>query len=211
MNQKVLLNHVPRAGGARAIRLEQVTIGYNLIEGVVAVGAGLVAGLVSLVGFGVDSGIEVMAAGLVLHRLVAESRGEEIDETRERRSLRLISLTFYALATYVVVDGWLGLIGEDLPDTSPAGVAITGASLIFMPWLARAKRRTGEAIHSRLLIADAAETRLCAWLSVSTFGGLAAYSVWGWSWLDPVAGFVIAGFALKEGRETWRGDLCCDH
>jgi hypothetical protein len=194
----------------RAIRLEQVTIAYNLVEGVIAVTAGLIAGLASLVGFGIDSGIEVAAAGVVLHRLTTDLRGGAVDEAAERRALRFIALTFFALAAYVTVEGVMRLVGDEVPDASTAGVLLTGASVVVMPWLARAKRSAGEAIGSRLLIADAAETRLCAWLSVSTFAGLLAYSVVGWTWLDAAAGFVIAAFAVKEGREAWEGELVCD-
>jgi hypothetical protein len=193
----------------RAIRLEQATIAYNVVEGIVAVAAGLAAGLVSLVGFGIDSGIEVAAAAVVLHRLGAELRGGAVDEAKERRALRFIALTFFALAAYVTVEGASRLLGDERPDTSAVGVALTGASIVVMPWLARSKRRAGEALGSRLVVADAAETRLCAWLSVSTFAGLVAFGLFGWTWLDAVAGFVIAGFAVVEGREAWAGELAC--
>lgn len=200
------------APARRAVRLEQATISYNVVEGVVAVTAGVAAGLISLVGFGIDSGIEVAAAAVVLRHLYAETRGGTVDEARERRALRFIALTFFALAAYVTIEGITRLVGDDTPDTSAVGVALTGASIIVMPWLARAKRRAGERLGSALVIADAAETRLCAWLSVSTFTGLAAYSIFGWTWLDALAGFVVAGFALSEGREAWEGALVCgDH
>jgi hypothetical protein len=189
----------------RAVRLEQFTLGYNVVEGAVAVTAGVAAGLVSLLGFGIDSGIEVAAAAVVLRRLLAELRGGEVDEAKERRALRFIALTFFALAGYVVVEGVRDLVVGERPDASTAGVVLTGVSVLVMPWLARAKRLTGEAIGSRLLVADAAETQLCAWLSLSTFAGLLAYSLVGWTWLDAVAGFVIAGFAVVEGREAWEG------
>ena len=197
----------------RAVRLEQTTIAYNVIEGIVAISAGVAAGLVSLIGFGVDSGIEVAAAAVVLHRLTADVRGGEVDEAKERRALRFIALTFFALAAYVVFEGARNLIGGETPDTSRVGVALTGLSVLVMPTLARLKRQAGEALGSRLVIADAAETRLCAWLSVSTFVGLAAFAVVGWTWLDSVAGFVIAYFAVREGREAWEGELdaCDDH
>ena len=194
----------------RAVQLERVTIGYNVVEGVVAVSAGLAAGLVSLVGFGVDSGIEVAAAGVVLHRLLAEVRGGEVDEAKERRALRFIALTFFALAAYVTVEGVSRLASAETPDTSRVGIVLTALSVVVMPWLAAAKARAGRALGSRLVIADAAETRLCAWLSVSTFLGLLAFAVFGWGWVDPIAGFVIAGFAILEGREAWEGELVCD-
>ncbi len=194
----------------RAVRLEQLTIGYTVVEGIVAVAAGVAASLVSLVGFGIDSGIEVAAAAVVLHRLLAELRGGDVDEAKERRALRFIALTFFALATYVTVEGVVRLLGDEAPDTSAVGVALTGASIVVMPWLAWAKARAGRAIGSRLVSADAAETRLCAWLSVSTFAGLVAFQLFGWTWVDPVAGFVIAGFAVSEGRAAWEGEIVCD-
>lgn len=196
--------------GRRAVRLEQATIAYNVVEGVIAVAAGLAAGLISLVGFGIDSGIEVAAAGIVLHRVYAELRLGEVDETEEHRALKFIAITFFALAVYVTVEGVARLAGDETPDTSVVGVILTGASVVIMPWLARAKRRAGEALGSRLVIADAAETRLCAWLSVSTFAGLAAFTWFGWTWLDAMAGFVIAGFAVMEGREAWEGEIDAD-
>jgi len=199
-----------RGPARRAIRLEQATIAYNVLEGFVAVLAGVAAGLVSLIGFGIDSGIEVAAAAVVLHRLLAELRGGDVDEQKEGRALRFIALTFFALAAYVIVEGVLRLAGGDAPDTSPVGIALTGASIVVMPWLAWAKRRAGLALGSRLVLADAKETRLCAWLSVSTFAGLVAHSAAGWTWVDPLAGFVIAGFAVVEGCEAWAGEIACD-
>lgn len=198
------------AAAKRAIRLEQATIAYNVVEGVIAVAAGLAAGLVSLIGFGVDSGIEVAAATVVLHRLYADIRGGEVDEAKERRALRFVAVTFFALAAYVTVEGVRNLVTGETPDTSTVGVVLTALSVVLMPTLARLKRRAGEAMGSRLVIADANETRLCAWLSVSTFLGLASFAVLGWTWLDSVAGFVIAAFAVNEGREAWEGELACD-
>lgn len=195
------------AEARRAIRLEQVTIGYNVVEMVVAVSAGLAAGLVSLVGFGVDSGIEVAAAGVVLTRLYAEVRGGRPDEAAERRALRFIAVTFFALAAYVTVEAVRDLLGGETPDASVVGVVLTGLSVVVMPVLAWSKRRAGEALGSKLVLADAKETLLCAWLSVSTFAGLLAFALLGWTWLDPVAGLVIAAFAVHEGREAWEGEL----
>lgn len=197
-------------GVRRGVRLEQVTISYNALEGVIAVAAGLAAGLVSLVGFGIDSAIEVAAAAVVLTRLLADARGGRVNHVKERRALRFIALTFFALAGYVVFEGMRNLLTDETPDTSLVGVALTGASIVLMPLLARSKQRTGEAIGSRLLIADAAETRLCAWLSVSTFVGLATFWLLGWTWLDSAAGFVIAVFAVSEGREAWAGEIVCE-
>lgn len=194
----------------RAVRLEQATIGYNAAEGVIAVAAGLAAGLVSLIGFGADSAIEVAAAAVVLTRITAEARGKGIDHVKERRALRFVAVTFFALAAYVTVGGVRNLLAGATPDTSAVGVALTAVSVVLMPGLAHLKQRAGEEMGSRLVIADAAETRLCAWLSVSTLFGLVAFAVFGWTWLDPVAGFVIAWFALKEGREAWEGEILCE-
>ena len=198
------------AAARRAVRLEQATIAYNVLEGIVAIAAGLAAGSVALVGFGFDSGIEVAAAVVVLWRLRADIRGGQVDEARQRRALRFIAVTFFVLAGWVVVEGVGDLVTGVAPDSSPVGIVLTGASIIIMPLLARAKRRAGQAMGSRLVVADAAETRLCAWLSVSTFAGLVAFAVLGWTWIDAVAGFVIAGFAISEGREAWEGELVCD-
>jgi divalent metal cation (Fe/Co/Zn/Cd) transporter len=133
-----------------------------------------------------------------------------VDEIKERRALRFIAITFFALAAYVTVEGIRDLVTESTPDTSIVGIALTGVSIIVMPWLAHAKRKAGQAMNSRLVLADAAETRLCAWLSVSTFAGLLGFAIAGWTWIDPVAGFVIAAFAIMEGKEAWEGELVED-
>jgi divalent metal cation (Fe/Co/Zn/Cd) transporter len=190
-----------------AVRLERTTIGYNIMEGIVAVVAGLAAGSIALIGFGFDSCIEVAAAAVVLHRLRAEIRNGQVDEAKERRELRFIAITFFALAAYVTVEGIRDLVAGSRPDTSPVGIALTGLSIVVMPWLALAKRKAGQAMKSRLVLADAAETKLCAWLSVSTFAGLLGYALVGWTWIDPIAGFVIGAFAVMEGKEAWEGEL----
>jgi divalent metal cation (Fe/Co/Zn/Cd) transporter len=179
-------------------------------EGIVAVLAGLAAGSIALVGFGFDSFIEVAAVAVVLQRLRSELKGDQPDEAKERSALRFIAVTFFVLAAYVVFEGFRDLVTGNEPDTSPIGIALTGISIVVMPLLARGKRRAGEAMGSRLVVADAAETKLCAWLSVSTFAGLVAYAVVGWTWLDPAAGFFIAIFAVMEGKEAWEGELVDD-
>ena len=189
-----------------AVALAWFTIAYNIVEGVVAVWAGAEARAISLIGFGVDSGIEVAAAAVVLVRLTTALRGAEPDERKERIALRIIAVTFFLLAAYVVVEGVRNLIAGERPDTSIVGIVLTGISIVVMPLLALAKRRVGRELDSRLVLADAAETALCAWLSVSTFAGLVAYALFGWTWLDSVAGFIIAIFAINEGREAWFGD-----
>lgn len=192
----------------RGLRLAQFTVAYNLVEGVIAVTAGLMAGLVSVVGFGFDSGIESMSALLVWARLSARLRDGEIDLRRERRALRLIAVTFFVLAAYVTVEGLRALVDGDEPDSSPVSIVLLVASIIVMPVLAAAKQRVGVALGGdRLILADAAETRICVFLSVSTLLGVVLFQMTGAAWLDPVAGFVIAGFAVREGLEAWEGEL----
>ena len=192
----------------RGLRLAWFTISYNVVEGLVAVTAGVLAGLVSLVGFGIDSGIESISAVLVAMRLSARLRHGTVDEAKERRALRLVAITFFLLAGYVTVEGIRGLIAGEVPDNSTVGIAVLIASLIVMPLLAAAKRRVGVALGGDpLILADAAETRICVWLSISTLAGLLLFQLTGAAWLDPVAGFVIAAFAIHEGIEAWHGEL----
>jgi divalent metal cation (Fe/Co/Zn/Cd) transporter len=192
----------------RGLGLAWFTIGYNVAEGAVAITAGVLAGLVSLVGFGIDSGIESMSAVLVAMRLVARLRHGTVDEARERLALRLVAVTFFLLAAYVVVEGVRSLLVGEVPDTSVVGIVVLVASLVVMPLLAAAKRRVGVALGGDpLILADAAETRLCVLLSVSTLAGLVLFQLTGAAWLDPIAGFVIAGFAVHEGIEAWHGEL----
>lgn len=192
----------------RGLRLAQFTVSYNLIEGVVAVSAGLAAGLVSVVGFGFDSAIESLSALLVWSRLAARLRDGEPDLRRESRALKLIALTFFVLAGYVIFEGISKLVSGEIPQSSPVSVLLLIASIIVMPILAAAKKRVGVALGGdRLILADAAETRICALLSVSTLVGLMLFELTGAAWPDPVAGFVIAAFAIREGREAWEGEL----
>lgn len=195
----------------RGLRLAQFTVAYNVVEGAVAITAGLLAGLVSLVGFGLDSGIESAASVLVGLRLAARLRHGEADEGKERRTLKAVAVTFFLLAAYVVIEGVRSLAGGEEPDTSIAGLVLLTASVVVMPLLARAKRRVAmELGGDKLILADAAETKICVLLSISTLAGLGLYAVTGAAWLDPVAGFVIAAFAIHEGREAWEGELVED-
>jgi divalent metal cation (Fe/Co/Zn/Cd) transporter len=193
----------------RGIRLEQFTISYNIIEGVIAVTAGFIASFVSLIGFGFDSGIEVFAAVLVLIRLRAQFYSGELNEDKERKALKLIGVTFFLLAAYVTFTSIRNLLGENTSEVSVVGIALTSLSVIIMPFLAHLKMSTGRKLGSRLLMADAKETQLCAWLSVSTLVGLVAFYIFSWSWVDSVASLVIAVFAIIEGREAWSGELAC--
>ena len=187
----------------RGLRLEYLTIGWNVLEGVVAIAAGIAAGSIVLVVFGLDSFIEVAAASVV----VWELRG--VDEDRERQALRLIALTFYALAAYVAVAATRDLILAERPHESLPGIVIAVLSLVVMPLLAWAKRRTGNRMGSSTLVADSAETLLCSYLSAILLAGLALNAAFGWWWADPIAAYGIAILAVREGWEAWRGDTCC--
>ena len=194
----------------RALRLERLTAVWNTLEGCAAVIAGVIAGSIALTGFGIDSAIVTASALVVLHHLRAELAGRPTNETQERTALRFIALTFFALAAYVSVDSLVTFIRAAHPDPSPVGIMVTSVSLVVMPILARAKRRAGQALGNRLLIADARESQVCVFLSASTLGGLVAFTVFGWWWADPIAALVVAGLALKEGREAWAGELAGD-
>lgn len=190
----------------RGLALAALTITWNVIEAVVAIGAGLAAGSIALVGFGFDSMIEVMSSVVVVWQFRGEVRSG-YDEGRERRALRLIAVSFFVLAFYVVVESIRDLVFEDNEaGESTVGIVLAVASLLVMPALAAAKRRTADALGSPTLRADSRETLLCAWLSAALLGGLVLNAILGWSWADPIAGLAIAAFALKEGAEAWRGD-----
>lgn len=195
----------------RALRYAQFTVAYNVVEGVVAISAGIAAGLVSLVGFGLDSGIESISAVLVGMRLSARLRHGHADEAKERRALKAVALTFFLLAAYVVIGGIRDLIRGETPDRSVVGIVLLCASVVVMPVLAAAKRRVGIQLGGDpLILADAAETKICVLLSISTLAGLVLFTITGAAWLDPVAGFVIALFAIHEGKEAWEGELVED-
>lgn len=195
----------------RGLRLAQFTVAYNLVEGAVAITVGLMAGLVSVVGFGIDSGIESIAAVLVGLRLSARLRHGEADEDRERLVLRLVAGTFFVLAAYVTVESIRSLIEGEPPSTSVVALVLLAASIVVMPLLAVAKTKVARQLgDDPLILADAAETKICVWLSVSTLLGVGLYQLTGAAWLDPIAALVIAGFAVHEGREAWEGELVED-
>ncbi len=190
--------------GRRAQLLAGASVTYNAVEAVIAIAAGLVAGSAALVGFGLGSVIEV-SSGLVIlwqfrHRL---------PESREQAALRIIALSFFALAAYVSVDSIRALTATDLPDPSPAGIALAATSLVVMPFLSWAQRRTGRALHSNAVIADSTQTLLCTYLSGVLLAGLLLNATLGWAWADPLAGLLIAALAAKEGRNAWQGKGCC--
>ncbi len=190
--------------GRRAQLLAGVSVSYNVLEAVIAISAGLVAGSVALVGFGLDSVVEV-SSGLII---LWEFR-HRMPETRERQALRLMAFSFFALAAYVTFESLRALIGDTEPDSSTVGIALAATSLVIMPFLSWAQRRTGKALGSNAVVADSTQTLLCTYLSAVLLVGLVLNATLGWSWADPIAGLVIAGVAVKEGREAWRGEGCC--
>jgi divalent metal cation (Fe/Co/Zn/Cd) transporter len=194
----------------RGLRLAQFTVAYNIVEGAVAITVGLLAGLVSVIGFGIDSGIESIAAVLVGLRLAARLRHGETDERKERLTLKAVAVTFFILAAYVTFEGIRSLIEGETPESSPIAIVLLVLSLVIMPVLAAMKKKVGQQLGDNLILADAAETRICVLLSVSTLVGVGLYMLTGAAWLDPVAGFVIALFALHEGKEAWEGELVED-
>jgi divalent metal cation (Fe/Co/Zn/Cd) transporter len=202
---------------SRAVRLEYATIGWNSVEAGAAVASGIAAGSVALVAFGLDSAIEIVSATVVLLHLRALLAGAEPDQDRERRALRIIAVTFFLLAAYVLVDAAVTLIRAEHPRVSPTGLAITAAAVIVMPLLAWGKRRTAGALlgsgqrgSAALLTADSAETALCGVLSLATLIGVGANAVLGWWWADPLAGLVVVYYAIREGKEAWEGELLED-
>lgn len=190
--------------GRRARLLAATSVSYNLVEAVVAITAGVVSGSIALIGFGLDSVIEVSSGLVILWQF-----RHALPQSRERQAQRLISISFLALAAYVGFESVRALITRDEPDASTVGIALALASLAVMPLLSRAQRRTGRALHSSAVIADGTQTALCAWISLAVLVALVLNAALGWWWADPVAGLVIAAIALREGRQTWRGDSCC--
>ena len=188
----------------RARQLAWATIAWNVIEAVVAITAGAAASSIALVGFGLDSTVEVLSAVVILWQL------HGLAEDRERRALRLIAVSFFALAVYVTVQVIVDLSSRAEPDSSPVGIGLAVASLIMMPILAGAKRRTGRAMGSSTVVADSNQSKLCAYLSAILLGGLLLNASVGWWWADPLAAFAIAVLAVNEGREAWRGEICDD-
>lgn len=189
--------------------LNVATIGWNAVEGVVAVAAGLAAGSVSLVGFGMDSAIEVSAALVLAWRLAQERHGGCMQET-DRRATRLIAVSFGILAAYVGFEAGRDLLTGSEPEASTVGVVMAALSLAVMPVLARAKRQQAPALGSAAVVADAQQTDLCALLSAVLLVGLGANAVFGWWWADPIAGLGIAALAAVEARRTWRADSLAD-
>jgi cation diffusion facilitator family transporter len=188
----------------RALWLEYFTVGWNVIEGVVAIGAGLLAGSVALVGFGVDSSIEVISALGLLWRLrkagpeatVAEESGAE------RRALYVVAATFFLLAAYINFEAVTSLLGREAPDRSTVGLVLSLLSLVIMPALAYMKQRAGREMGSRALVADAAETWVCSYLSLALLAGVGLHELFGWWWADPLGALAMLPVILWQGWET---------
>ncbi|KQR85244.1 cation diffusion facilitator family transporter [Microbacterium sp. Leaf179] len=179
------------------------TIVYNVVEAVIALTAGTIASSSALIGFGLDSTIEVISAAAVAWQFTRRE-----PERWEKGTLRVIAVAFFALAAYVTVSSGLALVGRVEVEHSPVGIALTALSVVIMPFLSLAERRAGRELGSATALADSRQTLICTYLSAAALAGLVLNGVFGWWWADAVAGLVIAAFALREGREAWRGDAC---
>ena len=184
--------------------LVAATITYNVIEAVVALAAGTIASSVALIGFGLDSVIEVSSAAAVAWQFAGTD-----PQRRERVTLRFIAWSFFALAAYVAVEAVRGLLGAGEAERSPVGIVLVAVSVLVMPFLSFAQRRAGRELGSATAVADSQQTLLCTYLSAAVLVGLVLNAALGWWWADPVAGLVLAVLAVREGRNAWRGDLCC--
>jgi divalent metal cation (Fe/Co/Zn/Cd) transporter len=208
MPAPVRIGPPPAARSAVLIRrirlLAMSTIVYNVIEAVVALVAGTAASSTALIGFGLDSVIEVSSAAVVVWQFAGAD-----PHAREKVALRGIAVSFFALAAFVTVDAARSLAGAGEADASTVGMVLAAVSLAVMPSLSYAQRRSGRELGSRSAVADSKQTLLCTYLSAVLLVGLALNAWLGWSWADPVAGLVIAAVAVKEGRDAWRGDACC--
>lgn len=192
----------------RGRRLEYLTIGWNSLEAAIAIGAGLVAGSIALVGFGLDSIVEVSSGTALLWRLHMDAPDRR--ERAEQITLKLVGASFLLLAAYVAFDAVKSLIIREPPEASYIGVGLAALSLVVMPLLARAKRKVAASINSRALQADSRQTDICAYLSAILLGGLLLNALFGWWWADPVAALVMTPIIFKEGIEALRGETCCD-
>ncbi len=189
----------------RRIRLlVAATITYNIIEAIVAITAGTIASSTALIGFGLDSIVEVASAAAVAWQFSAKD-----PHSREKLTLRIIAFSFFALAAYVSVESVRALLGAAEADYSPVGIGLAALSLVIMPVLSWAQRKAGREYGSASAVADSKQTLLCTYLSAVLLVGLLVNSLFGWWWADPIAALVIAAVAVKEGREAWRGDACC--
>lgn len=194
-----------RAVLTRRVRLlVAATITYNVVEAAIALAAGAAAGSTALVGFGLDSVIEVASAAAVAWQFAGAD-----PEARERTALKVIAASFFALAAYVTVESIRSLAGAEVAGHSTAGIALAAASLLVMPVLSHAQRRAGRELGSASAVADSRQTLLCTYLSGVLLAGLLLNALFGWSWADPAVALVVAAVAAREGREALRGKHCC--
>ncbi len=208
MTQPVTISSPRRDALARRVRrLVTVTIGYNVVEAVVALAAGTVASSTALLGFGLDSLVEVSSAAAVAWQFSV--RDHDRRQARERAALRVTAVSFFALAVFVTVDAVRTFVGGNEPEHSRVGIVLAAVSLVVMPVLSAAQRHTGRRLGSASAVADSKQTLLCTYLSGVLLLGLIANAALGWSWADPIAGLVIAAVAVREGRDAWRGEACC--
>ncbi|QUW92923.1 MULTISPECIES: cation transporter [unclassified Streptomyces] len=187
--------------------LVAATITYNVVEAVVALTAGTLASSTALIGFGLDSVVEVSSAAAVAWQFSAADHA--VREAREKATLRIIAVSFFALAAYVTVDAVRALAGTGEAERSVPGIVLAALSLAIMPFLSAAQRRAGRELGSASAVADSKQTLLCTYLSAVLLAGLVLNAILGWSWADPIAALVIAGIAGKEGRDAWQGKGCC--
>ncbi|MGI5198479.1 cation transporter [Streptomyces sp. CA-288835] len=193
---------------AKRIRfLVAATIIYNVIEAIAALTAGTLASSTALIGFGLDSVIEVSSAAAVAWQF--SPRDHALREARERTTLRIIAVSFFALALYVTIDAVRALVGTGEAERSIPGIVIAALSLAVMPFLSAAQRRAGRELGSASAVADSKQTLLCTYLSAVLLLGLVLNATLGWSWADPIAALVIAAIAVREGRDAWQGKGCC--
>jgi cation diffusion facilitator family transporter len=195
------------AAVVRGLRLEYLTIGWNLLEALIALISGMIAGSIALIGFGLDSVVEVSSGAVLVWRLRADRHSENREKV-ERLALRLVGFSLLALAGYVGFEAVRNLLHHDAPDKSIAGILLAVASLIVMPLLARAKRRIAQQLRSGAMHADSRQTDICAYLSAILLGGLVLNAGFGWWWADPVAGLIMVPLIGKEGIEAIRGRTC---
>lgn len=188
----------------RAQLLAAASVAYNLAEGAIAITAGTIADSSALVGFGLDSFIEVFSGLVILWQF-----RHALPESRERAAQRLIAVSFFALAGYLTVEAGHALLTGAQPEDSPVGIALALASLAVMPLLSRWQRRTGRELGSAAVEGDGTQTLLCTYLSAVLLVGLVLNATLGWSWADPIAALIIAGVAAREGWQTWNGEDCC--
>ncbi len=192
----------------RARWLSWASLGYMALEGAVAIIAGIVAGSIALIGFGIDSMIEGFASVVIIWRFTG---ARTLSEAAERKAQKLVAIQFFVLAPYVAVEATRSLVNGDRPEESVVGIALAASSVVLMPLLGRTKQKIGSRMDSSATASEGKQNLLCAYLAAALLVGLLGNALFGAWWLDPVVALFIAYVAVKEGREAWRGDACCHH